>query len=94
MEFETAIKCPGLNFLNKSRLSLVDLNNIPADLTDNSEKFSVRIIMIGRCKKLQEENRCNLTNKECVFRNLPIFERIDFEDGDFGDDEFYGRADY
>jgi len=94
LEVETAIKCPGLTFSNNSRLSLVDLNNIPSDLTDNSELFSVRITMIGRCKEMSGENRCNLTKKECIFKELPIFDRIDFEDDSFEDDEFFDRADY
>lgn len=91
MELVTSIICPGLN---KSRISLVDLNNIPTDLTDNSEKFIVRITMIGRCKKLQKENRCNLTNKECVFGGLPVSEIIDFEESDYDDNKFYGLAEY
>ncbi len=94
MELETIIKCSGLNYSTKSRLSLVDLNDMPDGLTDNTEKFSVRITMIGRCKKLQGENRCNLNDKKCIFGDLQPIERIDLEDDEFEDDEFFVRTDY
>lgn len=89
IELETAIRCPGVNFLNKSRLSLVDLNVIPTDLPDNSERFVARISMINKCKKLGLGNRCDLTNQDCIFRELPLIDSVDFEEEVFLDQDDY-----
>ena len=86
MEFVTSIICPGLN---KSRFSLVDLNDISTDLSYDFNKIAVKITRLGRCENLLPENKCNLTDNECIFRELPEIERIDFEAEDFFDQSYF-----
>ena len=89
MEFEILIRCPGLDNLSKSRLTLIDLTDLSSGLTSGSEKFMVRITMLNSCKKMGEDNRCDLTKELCIFRDLPPIEREDVEDEEFDDFERY-----
>jgi len=87
MEIETNINCPGVRYPDK-RLALVDLDKKDTVAQADSNKFLVRITMIGDCKNLvTTNNRCNLTNKSCIFRELPEIEtyRFDEYEGDLID---------
>jgi len=88
-ELETTIRCPGVNYLSELRLSLVGLNNMATELPDDSERFVVRISMINKCKKLGLDNQCDLTNQNCIFRELPPIDREDFEEEDFNDKSYF-----
>lgn len=88
MEFETSIRCSGLDNSSKSRITLVDLTDFSTGSTNGSEKFMVRITMLNSCKKMGEDNRCDLTKELCIFRDLPPIERRDVEDEEFDD---FGR---
>ena len=87
MEFETLIRCPGLDNSSNSRLTLVDLNDNSTDFAKDAENFMVRITMLNKCKKMGKDNRCDLTDELCIFRDLPPIERVDVEDEDFDDFE-------
>ncbi|HNY04415.1 MAG TPA: hypothetical protein PKI92_01520 [Candidatus Woesebacteria bacterium] len=89
MEFETTIRCQGLEDLSKSRLSLVDLNDLPTDPANSSEKFMVRITKLDECKKIGPDNRCNLTGKNCIFRDLPPIESENIDEEDFDDQSYF-----
>lgn len=89
MEFETFIRCPGLDNLSKSKLTLVDLTDFSTELETDSEKFMVRISMFNKCKKMRDDNRCDLTEKYCIFKDLPPIERQDVEDEDFDDQSYF-----
>jgi hypothetical protein len=96
MELETAIVCPLID--NKSRLNLADLNVKPTDPIDVSDKFMVRMTMINKCKHLAldlgpgNNQKCNLTEKSCIFRELPEIGEIKLNRENFDDEDLFSEG--
>jgi hypothetical protein len=88
LELEMAISCQGNFSSGKSRVSFVDSDIISNDQKGEIGKFVVRMTMLNRCKNLSPNNRCNLTNESCVFKELLPIERENFEDEDFDDQNY------
>ena len=68
------ISCPR-QYLNVLRNQLKPVNR--------ENTFFARITMLEECSHLDLGNRCDLTGTDCIFKELPKIENIDFDEEDY-----------